>query len=518
MMERAALLLLRAFQQGRPLPKGETLHLAICDDPDVLVVAFVRMGGESRPWGIAFGRPDQQATILTVPEGRDRDLVADMCAGFAPVLLEHFRTPRYVLEEPAQWEDLAPLRQLWLPNGSHLDMLHHLAYAYARTPWGGGARGRLNAFGRLCGWLFREAQRAGQQHVMVATEALRESFTFPAQDTRQGHLGFLLAWLDTRGGRDTRLKVALEAERLPVSTNLDPFLERDTAEPLLEDWHRAERDHDAKKQEGARAGLSAILEAELARRYDLAVEAITRLRSDRRRLNTGVEVLVREGLKEQWYQHTRMELGLGADEDGPAFTASPETDRYPPAAGSRYQVYLASDEFRQAVLLHDDTEMQSEAIAGGDAFRGIIEYVEDVDPGAKTVPIWIIRDQEPGVLRLREGSWVCVLGLPNRTGRINSIRDQEDGSRLFEVEITGWKTKPKSMPWVPAAADSAALEGTEVTFVAHSADQISRRKSQLIWDADVPGAWLTHARPQGPRARSVPEAEEEAPATAMGVS
>src|SRR5262245_58791455 len=106
------------------------------------------MGGESRPWGIAYGHLHSEPTILIVPEGRNRDLVADMCAEFAPALLRHLRAPAYLVDEPTSWGDLDPLRQIWLPNGSHLDMLHHLAYAYTFTRWGAGARGRLNALGR----------------------------------------------------------------------------------------------------------------------------------------------------------------------------------------------------------------------------------------------------------------------------------------------------------------------------------------------------------------------------------
>ncbi len=494
MISREVVRRLRAFHQGRPLPRGATVHVEIVPDEDLLVVAFIRMGGESRPWGIAYGHPSDEPTILWVPEGRNRDLVADMCAQFAPALLEHFRTPGYVTPAPEQWEDLAPLRQLWLPNSSHLDMLHHLAYAFTFTRWGAGARGRLNAFGRLCGWLFREAQRAGEQHVMVATDALRESFTFPAQDVRQGHLGFLLAWLETAGGRDSRLRAALEAERVAVSTSLDPTVERDETEDLVGAWHAAEEAGDETRQKEVERQLGEILTRELRRRWDLTVKAIGVLRADGRPTNSGVGTLVTEGLKEQWYQHTRQELNIGDDEDGPAFVPSPETDRYPAAAGSRYQVYLASADLRYSALLHGDTEMQAEAIASGNAFRGTIVEVRDEGEGRKTRPVWVIEDPVGGQLRLREGSWVCVAGMPKRTGIIESIEELPAGGRRFEVRITRWTTKPDR------AADPMHV-GRHVVIVPNSAAGMNRRKSQRVWSADTPGAWLTHARPQGPRAQ-----------------
>lgn len=499
---------LRAFKSGSPTPRGETMHLGIASDPNILLLAFLRMGGESRPWAIAFGHPGEEPTVLTVPEGRNRDLVADMCADFTPVLLEHLRTPGYTTNDPTSWEELAPFRQIWVPNATHLDMLHHLAYAYAFTKWGAGKRGRLNAFGRACGWLFREANRPGQQHVMPATEALRSSYTFPAQDIRQGHLGFLLAWLETAGDRDARLEAALAAEELAISATLDPDLERRHAEPVLEQWAQARADGNTASMETAAATLAVFQRDEIRRRYDLTLRAIDVLRGDPRRVNAGAAVLMTEGLKEQWFQHTRLELRQNDPDDGFAFFPSPETDRYPAAAASRYQVHQASEDLVASVLLHDDVEMQLEAIAKGDAFRGVITQVEDRNPGRGMTPVWTVVSANQGVMRLREGSWVCVIGTPKRTGRILSFSDEPDGHRVFEVEITDWKTIPKSAPPGLLRSDDEELVGTSVGFVKNSAEQISRRKSRMVWKAEVPGSWLTHATPTGPRAILDPDVAE----------
>src|SRR5438445_295314 len=141
---------LRAHQAGRPLPRGERISFRIADAKDVLVVAFLRVGGESRPWGIAYGHPGGSPILVTVPEGRDRDFVSEMAAGFAPRLLSHMRSPAVLESPPIGWQDLAPIRQIWLPNPSHLDMLHHLAYAYTFTTAGGPLPEFLNALGRTC--------------------------------------------------------------------------------------------------------------------------------------------------------------------------------------------------------------------------------------------------------------------------------------------------------------------------------------------------------------------------------
>lgn len=477
---------LAAYREGGALPDGDTIHFHIADDADALVVAFLRMGGESRPWAIAYGHPHDEPRILSVPDARRFDDVAGMAAEFAPDLLAHFHTYPYIDVAPAEWEDLQPLRQVWLPNSSHLDMLHNLAYTYIRTKARPELNRHLNALGRLCGWLFREAQRAGQQHIRVATADLRRSYTFPAQDTRQGHLGFLLAWLDGQADAASR---AYQAEREAISTSLDPAVEREAAQPLVEAVQAG--------SESAATDLHDLLGDAVSRRWHLAVAAIDQLRGDGRRVNAGVDVLVAEALREQWYQHTRQEYRIDDDVDGPAFVASPETDRYPAAAGSRYQVYLLSADLEEAELIQDDAELRAEALSAGDAFSGTVVDVYDMGEGRKSDPIWVIDSASQGPLRLREGGWVSLVGTPKRTAIIQDVDELADGGRRFTVLINGWKTKPDK-------ANDSAHVGRVVTFVPNPTHGINRRKSQRIWNADIPGGWLTHARAGGPRA-AVPD-------------
>ncbi len=85
---------LRAWQAGEPLPRHPTRHLAIADDHDLLLLAFVRMGGEALPWGVAFAHPGEEPTVRVVPEARNRDDVAAMLAEFAPALLRILNHPR----------------------------------------------------------------------------------------------------------------------------------------------------------------------------------------------------------------------------------------------------------------------------------------------------------------------------------------------------------------------------------------------------------------------------------------
>src|SRR5271169_1288898 len=199
-----------AFNAGRPLPHGRTLSLPKTSPREILGLAFVRMGGESRPWGIAYGPLSGPPKILTVAEARDRELVAQMTEEFAPALLAHMGHPTYT-----KGPDLLP--RLWLPNASHLEMLHFLAFTYTFAKRGEPKRIELlNALGRAANWLFQESTRPGQVSCIDAASALRDAFTFPAEEVRQAHTGYLLAWLETKGGFNTRLHAAAEAEQQAV--------------------------------------------------------------------------------------------------------------------------------------------------------------------------------------------------------------------------------------------------------------------------------------------------------------
>jgi hypothetical protein len=492
---------LRAFEKGKPLPSGEKVRIPRLDPPQIFVLAFVKMGGESAPWGIAFGRPGRAPKVLTVAEPRTRDAVADMMLAFAPELLAHIHHPQHSSFGPDPEAKLPPF-QIWVPNDTHLEMLHHLAYAYTFTRFGEPARWhQLRKLGRACGWLFREAQRPGQMTVMAASRVLTGAYTFPAETTRQGHLGFLLAWLQTKGGRDARMAAATEAERLAVSTSLDPAMERDELAPYVEMHNEARDNGDTAKLERAKRRIHKALDEELKRRFTLTEAVIEVIKTDRRGENSGLPKFVGESLKEHRLQYRRMEQNQDDAEDGPAFTTSPETDRYPAAAASRFYVHEASEEYLEAMMLHDDRELQGQLVGTGEAICGTIVDVWDEGEGRKTVPVWVVESPKELPLRLREDAEVCVVGLPSRKLRIRGIERREGGGYRFELQVTALITVPRGNDGSVLPAVSPSLKRKRVVLVKPSMDQIARRKSGLIWNKDVPGSWLTHAVPKVPASK-----------------
>lgn len=281
---------LNAWAIGEPLARGNVINMHVADDEDLFIVSFLRMGGESRPWGVAYGTIADGPTVLTVPEGRNRQLVADMMAAFAPAILGHFRHPSYSEDGPAAYST-QPLRQVWLPGTSHIEILHFIAAAYARSTWDRPDIGVLNALGNLANCLFIESQRPGQQTIVAATDALRKSYIFPATPVRQAHLGYLLGWLNGGTTRDARMDAAHAAEKLSVSTVLDPHVERTVLQPLVSAWGVARNEGNASSMTEASDGVQASLAGELTMRWHLAREAAETVRSDSRTVNAGVESL-----------------------------------------------------------------------------------------------------------------------------------------------------------------------------------------------------------------------------------
>lgn len=486
---------LEAWQVGQPLPRYDTIHHAIMPPDQTMIVAFVRMAGESRPWGVAWGTVGSEPRIESVPDGRVRDDVAVLCAAFAEDLLEHLRVHNWTFDPVPQKPELGDLRQVWLPNGQHIGMLHQLSYTYSQTKFGGDNQDILRALGRVAGWMFRDTSRVGNQHVVSASQILGDSYVFPAQDARTAHLGFQLAWLTTAGERDARLAAAADVEGHSVSPTMDPTLERDELSDLVTAW-----------QDGRRAGtdvtdeersIAAILREELLRRWKLVEQAYELMANNDRPVNGGVGELVTQAHSEFWFQHQRIELRLNDPSQGPAFVAHPETDFHGSAAASRYLIHSAADEAYVGYLIHDDPALFREALDDGRAFESHVVRVYDVGVGRSTSPRWVVRLDPSLPHRLRENARIAPYGSRGHEATIVEI-DASDGDLRVTIEWTGRKTKPLLGPMMAKPADNAWV-GVEVAFVQSDAASLTQRRSQRVWSAaNGPGAWLTHGKASAP--------------------
>jgi hypothetical protein len=398
-----------AWSDGKPVPRGESMNVHIGDDDDVMIVAFLRMGGESRPWGVAFGRCNDEPTILTVAEGRNRTRVADMMIQFAPALLAHFRHPQHSQDSLLNWE-VDSLRQLWLPGPTHIEMLHFLALAYARTKWDREGADTLRAIGNLANCLYIDHQRPGQQTVISASKALQNAFVFPASSVRQAHLGYLLGWLRGGSARDKRLAAAREASRKAVATVLDPEFERKVVQPLVTQWGDAD---DADGREAAEIAVKKALAPELLRRWELTRDSIRILQSDTRQVNSGLTDLVASSKKS--FNRIWGERALIEDDGGDPFWPNSFTDYNTRMTAGGYHQRVAEEQQARYLLVHGDRELQREELAAGHGLIGVVTSVASGDPE------WKIKYSYPDLTTIREGKRLAIAGAPEMELTVSEI-------------------------------------------------------------------------------------------------
>jgi hypothetical protein len=483
---------LRAVQSGLPVPKYSTLHLRLAENP--FMVAFVRMAGESRPWGIAFGRlQDKSPRILVAGDGRNRDDIAKICEEFGVTLLQYCRTEGHTFN-PITKENIDPseLPQIWVPGARHVEMLHHLEYAYWRVRKGDDRTQPLTVFARLCGWLFRESGRSGQQQIVDASKALRDAYVFPSDDMSLGNLTTSIAWFRESGPLvEKRLKVR-QAGQQRVSPTLDPNLDYKTLAPLVE--QRGALLKENKSLDAIEKKIYDAIAPELQVRWDSMVDAYQVLANDTRRENAGVEKLVETTMKKFVYEFQRVERNLLDPDLGPAFTPHPETDFHGSAAASSYFQMAASDSAFTANLIHDDAELQGEALANGRAFLAEVTEVWNTGVGRSTIPVWQLTVEVDEQLRLREGERYSMIGNISSSFLVRSVEIQPDNILLIEGEWVTPKIKPLEGP-ISAKPVDPSWVGERILFVPTDSSSFDNLKSNAVWKAkDGIGAWLTHGR------------------------
>lgn len=481
---------LNAVKEAKPIHRYSTLHMDINENP--MIIAFVRMAGESRPWAIAYGLlGDKEPKVLSVPDGRNRIAVSEMCQTLAENLLEYFRVAGYTFD-PITKDDYGSdeFPQIWVPSSRHVEMFHHLQYAYWRVRKGDDRTQPITAFARLSGWLFRESTRLGQQAVVDAAKLFRDSYVFPSDSSSLGHLGTCIEWFDEHEDLKGARFAVREATLLRDSPTLDPDLDSKIFNPLLEKRTKLVSENQSvsiiDKQ------IADALSPEVIRRWNLVAKSHAIIKSDSREINPGVRDLIGDTYESFYSNFQRIEENLKDPDLGPAYTQHPETDFHGSAAAANYFAMTAADTAYLATLVHYDEELQAEALASGRAFIGEVRKVEDLGVGRTTTPIWTIRIEILEQLRIREGERYSPLVASGHGIQIRSVEIVDSSTLLVSAEWTDRKTKSIEYPLDLRPADLGWV-GSRVMFVPKDGSDFDKGKSRAVWSAaSGPGAWLTH--------------------------
>lgn len=344
---------LRAWSVGRPLPRWSTRCVDLADDP--LIVALLRVGGEGRPSAIAYGKSSSSPLVISVPDSREPRSVAEMVEVFGRVLLGEFPTD----------DSLSSRSQLLLPDRSHLELLHQMAYAYAFSKWPLTDMKHLNTVGRLLNSLFLQWQNPIQNNVLLASDALQSLYVYPASPARQGHLGFLLEWLVDHGSRLARHQTAMKAETRSVSTSLDGEFEDREISPLLRAFEESNRSNN-----NVGNALKKILEAEALNRWHLCRAAFQTMLLDPRPENLGLRTLrapSRRAWNRLWVIPRQKELNKQR-----AYWRGTETEISPTSAAEEMMLLELASKMKQEALAHGDWEIALSLVRRGKAIHGIV--------------------------------------------------------------------------------------------------------------------------------------------------
>jgi hypothetical protein len=494
---------LRAFEDAKPAPRYETMHIK--QSSEALLVAFVRMGGETRPWAIAWGKPGKEPSFSSVTDPRNREAVEQMIESFARDLLAHFRIEGFSLE-PIQERDFeedkvpalvknAP--QIWLPGPSHLDMVHYLSYAYWRVRDDDDRTKPNHALSRFCGWLFRENSSMGQQSIIDASKAVREAYVFPTDDFSLTHLGSQQVWLISRGDYQQKLLASRESAKEQLGITMDPKVEVKLQE-LLVKARKATSTNDA--EDPVAAQIASKLREESLRRWSSLDAAYRTLEEDDRPENKGVEELVLDSLQRFYFNFQQQELRISDPNLGPVFTPHPETDHHGSTAAWAYYLLQAADSKFLPTLVHDDEELLNESLADGHSIRGLVTQVLTQTNGRAVDIFWKIQcENAADDFRMRTGEYLSPFG--NKSQQVKTVGvDFVALEKAEVVEVTIQWGDGKTHPVGEEDAekpDSQSWLGRIVTFVPFDNSSFDKKASQAVWNSRTgSGSWLTHSKAQ----------------------
>ena len=481
---------LRAFESGQPAPRYSTLHKVI--SRKALLVCFLRMAGETRPWAVIYGTPESEPKFLFVPDGRNRNAIDEMIEEFARDVLSHFRVVGFFDSIETETPDV-DIEQLWIPNSSHLDMLAYINYSYWRRPKDAEEDSASNVLSRFAGWLVREANHAGQQKLVDASSLMRESFVFPVDDMSALSLEAQEAWFKA-GNYKKRLLSARSAGDRSLGITMDVDVE-------LELQNYIEDVNESRKRQStdpiAEGHIRTVLFQQALYRWEALKNSYLRLLKDERPFNSGLFELVADTQKRFESDVQRQERQQADPEKGPAFIPHPETDFHGSAAAAAYYMRQASESKFLPVMIHGDRELLKEAIASGHAIHTRVVKVIVEKVGNYSDIYWVVRVAATDEFRMNSGeTTLSPLGNRFHTVKTQNVRFISQNevemtlqwfSRKTTYLDTGLRQRPNYVAW----------EGHEMVFVPSDQSIFDEKSAGRVWQSrEGIGSWLTHSKTQ----------------------
>jgi hypothetical protein len=476
---------LEAYQLGRPLPIGEYLQTCSVPSEATFFVTFVRMGGESTPWGVAYRQGNAKPKVFWAPDPRKRTELSRALAEFSKAFCADWSSAAKKLGKKAH-------PQLWVPNQSHLDIFHSLALRYLFTRFEIEEDTKeqnqeritaLQALGRLSNYIFMTSQLPGQTQIVSASSALKSAYCFPADDLRQAHLGFLLAWLKTSGDRAKRARAAAVAEGTPISVSIDPRIERAELLKPVDSYSDGSLQEATRKM--AVQSIGQVIERELLVRMATLESAFDCLKKDGREPNPGLAKLAEK--TSELFQREFVEIEEKVAKGEKVWIPNPDTDLEPAQAARRYFSRDEMQTLADSELLKYDGEIQRGAIAEGSALEGRLVRISKTKVGKGVRIEWALETSDEFPLRIREGDALYLSDLEDSELVVETITsDLKTQKRTFVLSVE----KPKTTKGGFDMADSNLKKREQILLLPKPFVGILFRKLASIFNKEKPGQWV----------------------------
>ncbi|MTE14176.1 hypothetical protein [Nocardia aurantiaca] len=429
-----ALARVEAVRAGRAQRIAAVRHCHLSTRP--LMMIPLRMAGEAAaPVAIMIGTAADDATLLIVPQPRDRILQLRFAAELADVLLPHlesyFDATETMGKEDDTWQRCLDAPQLWTPNPGGITLLRRLGrkLRFLRADSPTPAPDIVPLLGRWLTWFADRAEHPGSDALLAMTTVLSDHWVSGQSTLEDGNLAALLGWIDPPAGL-TGAQAAARAEdpliSPPAGPATDPGYDNEELAHLITAYSDAE---DETAAELAYERLERSLRGQLQPTWQLLWRGIELLRS----LPEGASVPKR--WEKNRGEFSRFAAGIAE--------GVPQARRDVAVTAVRRllerEQALSALEAQRA---YDDPMVMAERRLVGEAFRGV---VIDADPtrlggdGKRPMPRPLLRvrtddlfnpdiderlfsvdrrNQEGKVLAVEEG--VIVLELSKDMGRKNT--------------------------------------------------------------------------------------------------
>ncbi|WP_131737468.1 hypothetical protein [Actinomadura roseirufa] len=415
---------LRAAVDGIAQPLATVRHCHVAEAPLVLVP--LKLAGEAAaPLAVLVGAARDDASLLVVPQPRNRDLRFQFAAEFAKLVLNHIETSRGGVEELPPGKDgderirYGDAPQLLVPNRGGVGFLRLLGRStrFRSTEGPYAVDPAVPVLGRWLTWFADRYDHPGSSLLRAMTEVLRLHWATGQSSLEDGNLAALLGWIDPPDGLDGPAAAARAEDPVtcpPAGPATDPTFDNEVLAPAIAAYDRSGGDHRAEER------LRGAIAGQLEPTWELMWRAVGLLRA----LPEGASVPGRWERDRDAFTYYHQTFG----------EAYPQARRDPPVRAARrlHDLERAQDAY-DAQRAFDDPLVMAEYRLAGQAFGGVVtdcepDRLDETGKRPKLRPHLRVGTADP--VRLDVGTTVCNAARPALKGKIVELAA---GSVLLEL-------------------------------------------------------------------------------------